>query len=229
MSGRRATPAAFAAAALVCAALVWGVEIVAAEVMNARHAYDDHAPGDPPPAPAAAAVVIGDGRDPDGRLSWPTRRRLETALTLVRCGRADALALTDPDDPAAPALMRAHLLAHGLFARTPRLAPLAPGGRGLGAALEAALPVAESAGGLTAAARGDGLILVSDALQLTRAGLLSALAGRDRVGFASPRHRLWRWRPSEIALHAREAPALWAAAAKRFFPIAGALINRQSR
>lgn len=155
-----------------------------------------------------AVIVLGGGMDPDERLNFLGRQRVETALALLAEGKARVAiftgAIRETDAVSEAELMRRHAISLGAAPERLRVEP-------------AALTTLENLRFALAIARAEGLsriAIVSDGFHLTRAGMLARLLDvPDAVLVASPGLADDR-RSTRAALIWRETLAWWLNVAK---------------
>ncbi len=175
----------------------------AAEVIASERAWARHRAGRSITAPVDAAIVLGGTMDPDGRLAYNSRRRVQAGVKLLDDGKAGVLLFTgggaEPWVSPAAEKMRDYALELGAPAARLLVEPEA------GTTVENlrfSFRIAD-AHGLHR------LALVTDAFHLTRAWALAAWMGRGDVALVSVDHRHWQWRYETPVLHMREAAAWW--------------------
>lgn len=179
-------------------ALTLLLEIAASEAVLTRHRA-----GAAIETPVDAAIVLGAQFDPDGILSWNSRRRAQNAARLLEAGKAKALIFSGAGAPpwfkSVGELMCRE--AAGMGAPEAQLY-VDPNARTTIQNLEYAFAIADAQGFRR-------LALVSDAYHLTRAWALAAWLGQPGVALAAVDFKLWHWRPGALYAHLREAAAWW--------------------
>lgn len=175
----------------------------AAEVVATEIALDRHRLGASITEPVDAAIVLGAGFDPDGRIAWNSRRRVQAAVRLLEAGKADVLILSGngprPWFGTVAEMMRDYALDVGV---PPEKLIVEPDATTTVQNLIFSFRIADRNGYRR-------LALVSDAFHLPRSWALAAWMGRPDVELVSVDHRPWTWRPEDAFLNMREALAWW--------------------
>ncbi|MEM8790834.1 MAG: YdcF family protein [Pseudomonadota bacterium] len=185
-------------ALLVQAATVVAVVIASSQMRMA------HQEGASLAHPVDAAIILGGGIDPDGMLSYSSRRRVAAGVRLLADGKAELLILSGGRGPrnrnlSQGELMRRLALSYGaapeqLIAEERAISTFQN--------LLFSYPIAEGAGATN-------LAIVTDPFHLYRASWLSALFGRgDTALIAADGQRYDHWL-RRAYVHNREALAWW--------------------
>lgn len=204
---RRALRVMCLAAALLCLATE------AAVVLNAERMLACCRLGMPGPA-LDAAVVLGGPMDPDGEMSWATRRRVIAGVRLLERGETRRLILSGGH--ARPELARRWGLRNPAEAMAELALRLGVPPEALTLETEARTTVENIDFAMRIAAdRGWTRIgLVSDAWHLPRAMALAVWRGHDGLRPVAVDIRPWQWTRDTPALYLREAGAWWFALAR---------------
>lgn len=163
-----------------------GFTIISAYRMEAAHAG-----GRSLARPVEAIIVLGAGIDPDGVISYASRRRTRAAVEMLREGRADLLIFSGGPVRGAPeismgALMRDFALAQGADPAALRVEPQA-----ISTFQNLLLSFA-----MTDEAGLERIALLTDSYHLTRAATLAGFFGKPEVELIAVQGLEWQhWAP----------------------------------
>lgn len=194
---RRILAISAVAAASLCA-ITLTAEVIASELM-----WRAHRNGQSLQSSVDAAIVLGASMDPDGKLAWNSRRRVQAGVYLLKSGKTRSLIFSGrgPGFDFLPVGRLMFDYAVELGARPDELYIEEQAGTTI-QNLEFSFQIADKIG----AGR---IALVSDAFHLTRAWALASAMGRTDISLASVDHRRWHWRHDVPMMHMREALAWW--------------------
>lgn len=183
--------------------VVQGATMLAVLIMSERM-RDAHLLGKSIEHPVDAAIVLAGGTDPDGVLSYSTRRRVRTGVRLMRDGKTRFLIMSGGYGNRNRDLSQGEKMVEVAvgFGADPAQILVEPGAISTFQNLLLSFPIADNAG-MTRIA------IVTDGYHLGRAGALARVFGRaDAALVASPGLEYEHWL-KRIASISREAMAWW--------------------